>query len=68
MKIRNNSVAKQDYDKAFGSLCRALEWRIKSDVKALQKFRPLGLVQAKRREDALTFTAKVLSWHAEICK
>jgi hypothetical protein len=49
VRVRSKSVSQADYDKAYKSFIRGLEWKIKGDEEALKKMKSLGYIQIERR-------------------
>lgn len=49
VKVRRKTVSRADYDKAYKSFVRSLEWKINGDEGGLKKMKSLGYIQIERR-------------------
>lgn len=62
IRRRSKSVSQADYDKAYRSFIRGIEWKIQGDVAGLKKLKGLGYIQVQRRSDLEEVAKKIKTY------
>ena len=65
-KIKGNSVAQADYDKAYNTFKRAIEWKILADKEALEKVNAIGYLQTQSRKLSMDFSGQLIKLTEEL--
>lgn len=55
----SKAVSSADYKRAFDRYLRAIEWKIKGDLEALEKLQPYGYIQHQRRKNLVEFAKEL---------
>lgn len=65
-RIKGLSVAQADYDKAYATFKRSIEWKILADKEALEKVSAIGYMQNETRKLSIDFSGQLLQLSKEL--
>lgn len=65
-KVKGNGVSQHDYEKAYQTFRRSVEWKIIADQETLKRVKPLGYRQIDTCKLLMNFSTQVLTLQKEL--